>query len=176
MSKTRNAVAVLLLAIAPFTAALSKEPPAQSTLPYRIVNGTVDDSTYNGWRAYHSACHTCHGPDGVGTSVAPSLVERLKDLSAKQFAIKVITSYRIVFGAQEIEGDDQTAVRERFAEEAMRRERGDLVMPAWEHNAAVKPHVMDLYAYLRARADGALGPGKPIRQKSSSTRDSGESP
>jgi len=25
----------------------------------------------------------------------------------------------------------------------------------------VPPHVLDLYAYLSARADGGLGPGKP---------------
>jgi hypothetical protein len=34
-------------------------------------------------------------------------------------------------------------------------------MPAWESNEGVEPHVLDIYAYLRARADGALGPGKP---------------
>jgi hypothetical protein len=147
-----------------------------SELPYRIVNGKVDEATFRGWRAYHSACHACHGVDGTGTSVAPGLVKSIRDLTPKQFAIKVITSYRIVLGASEVRGDDQTALRERFAEEILRRERGDLVMPAWEQNPTVRPHVLDLYAYLRARADGALGPGKPPRLPSSETHDSGETP
>jgi hypothetical protein len=154
------------------------EPAAAGSgeLPYRVVDGKVDEATFRGWRAYHNACHACHGVDGIGTSVAPGLVKSVKDLTAKQFAIKVITSYRIVFGSSELRGDDQTALRERFAEEVLRREQGDLVMPAWEQNPEVRPHVLDLYAYLRARADGALGPGKPPRLPSSETKESGEAP
>ena len=34
-------------------------------------------------------------------------------------------------------------------------------MPAWEADPKVNPHVLDLYAYLSARADGKLGPGEP---------------
>jgi hypothetical protein len=34
-------------------------------------------------------------------------------------------------------------------------------MPAWDSDAEVPPHVLDLYAYLNARAFGGLGPGKP---------------
>jgi hypothetical protein len=45
----------------------------------------------------------------------------------------------------------------------MRSEAGELRMPAWEDNAGIRPRVTDLYAYLRARADGALGPGTPKR-------------
>lgn len=138
---------------------------ADAAPPYRVVNGKVDEATYRGWRAFHSACHTCHGVDAVGTAIAPSLVERVKDLSAKQFTIKVITSYRIVMGQSEVEGEDQTAIRERMAEEAMRSEAGELRMPAWGNDAGIRPRVTDLYAYLRARADGVLGPGEPQRLK-----------
>jgi hypothetical protein len=162
-------MAACLVTLAAGTHAVA-EPNDPAPAPYRIVNGKVDEATFRGWLAYHSACHTCHGIDAIGTEVAPSLVERVKDLSAKQFTVKVITSYRIVFGSGEIRGDDRTAVRERFAEEALRRERGDLVMPAWEHNARIRPHVLDLYAYLRARADGALPPGVPSRLPSSETK------
>jgi hypothetical protein len=54
-----------------------------------------------------------------------------------------------------------TALRGAFLDEVLRRERGELTMPAWESEATIRPHVLDLYAYLRARADGALSPGKP---------------
>jgi len=131
--------------------------------PYKIVDGNVDEATYRGWLAYNSSCHTCHGVDGVGTNIAPNLVERVKDLSARDFTTKVLTSYRLVFGSGEANADDSTAVREAFIEEVLRRERGDLIMPAWQGDPKIHPHVLDLYAYLRARADGALGPGRPKR-------------
>jgi hypothetical protein len=34
-------------------------------------------------------------------------------------------------------------------------------MPAWEDDPNVKPAIVDLYAYLHARADGALGAQRP---------------
>ena len=30
-------------------------------------DGTVDWYTYSGFRRYHSECHVCHGPDGMGS-------------------------------------------------------------------------------------------------------------
>ena len=39
-------------------------------------DGTVDWYTFSGYRRYHSDCHVCHGPDGVGSSYAPALVNR----------------------------------------------------------------------------------------------------
>jgi hypothetical protein len=141
----------------------SAEPRPEGSPPYRIVDGKVDESTFLGWRAFHSACHTCHGVDAVGTDVAPNLVERVRSMSAHDFSIKVLTSYRIVVPEGEARADDPTAVREAFVQEVLRRERGELVMPAWEGESKIQPHVMDLYAYLKARADGALGPGKPKR-------------
>jgi len=82
-------------------------------------------------------------------------------MSAHDFSIKVLTSYRIVVPEGDARADDPTAVREAFVQEVLRREQGEIVMPAWEGESKIQPHVMDLYAYLRARADGALGPGKP---------------
>ncbi len=34
-------------------------------------------------------------------------------------------------------------------------------LPAWDRDDKVAPHVLDLYAYLTARACAGLGPGKP---------------
>lgn len=131
--------------------------------PYRVVDGKVDKSTFVGWRAYHSTCHGCHGVDATGTSVAPNLVVAVGSMTAREFSTKVLTRYRIVIGFDEIAGDDQTALRAAIMEQVMRRESGELIMPAWGDNPNIQPHVLDLYAYLRARADGALGTGRPER-------------
>jgi len=159
-------LSVLAMAAGLYSLAPADEKPGLAEQkPYRIIDGKVDDATYRGWRAYHSACHTCHGVDAIGTSVAPSLVERVEDLSARQFTAKVLTSYRITLPSGEATSDDSTAVREAIIDEVLRRERGDLIMPAWEGESKVRTHVLDLYAYLRARADGALGPGRPQRAR-----------
>ena len=100
----------------------------------------------------------------MGTDLAPNLVERVKTLTPRAFATKVLTSYRIVLPASEANTEDRTAVREAMIEEVMRRERGaggQIIMPAWEADPKVNPHVLDLFAYLSARADGKLGPGEP---------------
>ncbi len=139
----------------------------EEALPYSIEDGLVDESTYIGWRIFHSTCHGCHGVDATGTSVAPNLGERVKRLSARDFSIKVLSRYRITMSAQAAAGDDQSELREAFLEQVLRRERGDVLMPAWEQDTNVKPHVLDIYAYLRARADGALPPGRPRRKDDS---------
>lgn len=154
-------VCILMFIGAPTPAA--EQQQEQTDRPYRIVDGKVDAATFRGWRAFHSACHTCHGLDAVGTDVAPSLVERVKTLSARDFTIKVLSSYRIVMPSSEVSGDEPTALRHQFIEEVLRRERGELVMPAWETDDSIRPHVLDMYAYLRARADGALRRGPPER-------------
>ena len=34
-------------------------------------------------------------------------------------------------------------------------------MPAWQGEPAVNAHILDLYSYLSARADGRLPTGRP---------------
>lgn len=153
-------LAVVLGAGAASSSSNAEQSAGVAEKPYQIENGSVDLSTYLGWRAFHSSCHTCHGVDAVGTSVAPNLVERIQDMSSQDFSTKVLTSYRVVVPSGEARGES-AAIREEFLREALRRESGELVMPAWEGDPQVKPFLIDLYSYLRARGDGALGPGKP---------------
>lgn len=141
--------------------------PRTDPLPgdYRIIDGKVDRGTYAGWRIFHTTCFGCHGVGGVGTDVAPNLVERVQQMTPRAFATKVLTSYRIVPPAGGAHSEDAAAVREAMLEDIMRRQRGvgsGVRMPAWEADMEVDPHVLDLFAYLSARADG-LGPGKPQR-------------
>ena len=131
---------------------------------YRVIEGKVDRGTYLGWRLFHTTCYGCHGVGALGTDLAPNLVERVKTLTPRAFATKVLTSYRIVLPAVETNTKPGSAVREAMIEEVMRRERrarGQIIMPAWEADPTVNPHVLDLFAYLLARADGKLGPGEP---------------
>jgi methanol metabolism-related c-type cytochrome len=109
--------------------------------PYSIVDGKVDQGTYNGWRRYHASCHTCHGPDGLGSSYAPNLVDSLKTMSYDEFAEVVINGRTNVTGSQ------------------------PSVMPAFGTVMDVATYLDDIYAYLEARADGVLGRGRPARQQ-----------
>src|SRR5262245_56563389 len=106
--------------------------------PYHIADdGTVDWPTFSGFRRFNSVCHTCHGPDGVGSTFAPALVDSLKRLSYEQF-------YEIVVnGKTEV----NTAVQKK--------------MPAFGLDPNVMCYLDDIYAYLKARSDGALGRGRP---------------
>jgi hypothetical protein len=157
-----------LLLLAPVAGA--QVPAAHDPVPgeYRIDAGRVDPGTYLGWRLFHTTCYGCHGVGGLGTDLAPNLVERVKLLSPRAFATKVLTSYRLVPPSRGSTDEDRNAALERLIEQAMRQDRraDDLIaMPAWENNPRVRPHVLDLYAYLSARADGKLGPGKPRPMK-----------
>lgn len=142
---------------------LPQRQSAAEELPYRVVDGQVDDATYTGWRVFHSSCHFCHGIGAVGTSRAPALLEKVSVLSANQFAIAVLYRYPIIVGFDEARGDDLSALREAFAADIRRHEHGGLMMPSWHADDGTRPHVLDLYAYLRARADGVLERGEPTR-------------
>jgi mono/diheme cytochrome c family protein len=108
---------------------------------YTVVceNGAckVDKPTYIGWRTYHSNCHVCHAQDGVGSSFAPSLVDKLKEIDKERFITVLEDGYTGQIG----------------------------VMPGWKDNPNVNKRFNELYAYLKARSDGVLGPGKPARIK-----------
>jgi mono/diheme cytochrome c family protein len=125
------------LALAVFTAVgAGPDAAAQSTggtgaLPYRIVDGKVDRGTYNGYRRYNAQCIQCHGPDGIGSSFAPSLITT--PLAPEAFRKTVL------------EG----------------RTSGTSVMKGFAGDPNVVDHIDDIYAYLRARADGALARGRP---------------
>ena len=125
-------LAIGLLASEAGVAAGPDTDAAQDKL-YRVVNGKVDKRTYNGYRRYNSICIHCHGPDGIGGSFAPSLIETSLDLP----------SFRQVVLAG--------------------RTNGNSVMKGFAGDGNVEPYIEDIYAYLQARADGVLGRGRPAR-------------
>lgn len=110
-----------------------------SDKPYHVENGRVDQATFNGYRRYGNSCLQCHGPDGAGSSYAPNLTESLKHLTHEQFTETVINGKRDVNSAQ------------------------TLLMPSFGNVEDVVLYLDDIYAYLKARSDGALGRGRPQR-------------
>ena len=103
-------------------------------------DGTVDWYTFSGFRRYHSDCHVCHGPAGQGSSYAPALIDSLKTMNYGEF-LEVVTNGRKKVNA----ADNQ-------------------VMPAFGTNKNVMCYVDDIYIYLRARANGAGGTGRPPKK------------
>jgi len=112
---------------------------------YKVqADGTVDWYTYSGYRRYHSDCHVCHGPDGMGSSYAPALKDSLKTMSYADFLGVVASGRKNVTSSQ------------------------DNVMPAFGDNPNVACYMDDLYVYLRARANDAVARVRPAKHEDKS--------
>ena len=98
------------------------------------AGGAAGGSVLNGYRRYHASCNHCHGPDGIGSSFGPGLIEA--PLDAAGFRDAVLNG----------------------------RASGSSVMKGFGGDPNVAPYVDDIYAYLRARTDGRLGRGRPPRK------------
>lgn len=97
----------------------------------------VDKATYIGWRTFAGQCQVCHGGSALGSTFAPNLLDRFHQrVDYARFVDVVRNGYHGQVG----------------------------VMPAWKGNPNVEPHIDAMYSYLRARADGALPPGRPVRK------------
>jgi methanol metabolism-related c-type cytochrome len=104
-------------------------------------DGTVDWATFSGFLRYHSECHVCHGPDGDGSSFAPALKDSLKRLSYGEFLSIVATGRQNVTTATEN------------------------VMPSFGQNKNVVCYLDNIFVYLRARANDAIGRGRPAKHE-----------
>lgn len=129
---------LLVAGVAAAALAAAPQARAQDDKPYVVhEDGSVGWYTFSGFRRYHSECHVCHGPDGLGSSFAPNLVESLKTLSYDDYLEIVVNGRENVSTAS------------------------DKVMPGFGMNRNVMCFVDDIYAYLKARSDDALGRGRP---------------
>jgi hypothetical protein len=80
-------------------------------------------------------------------------------MNARQFAELVLKRYDLGSGA--MQGAQEQSTVETRIEEIMRRDEVPVEMPAWQSEPVVNAHIIDLYAYLSARADGKLDVGRP---------------
>jgi methanol metabolism-related c-type cytochrome len=132
-------MAAVVLALTGAVSVVGAEQDNEQSTSYVVKDGKVDQHTYNGWRRYTESCLRCHGPDGAGSSYAPDLTDSLKRLSEDQFKEVVINGRVNVTPSSES------------------------VMPALGEVEDVVLYLDDIYAYLKARADGVLGRGRPER-------------
>ncbi len=107
---------------------------------YITPDGVVDWYTYSGFRRYHSECHVCHGPEGLGSSYAPNLTDSLKKMDYAAFLEVVVNGRKVISSSQES------------------------VMPAFGDNLNVMCYIDDIYDYLKARSDGVLDRGRPAKR------------
>lgn len=111
---------------------------AQEEKPYTVEDGKVDKGTYNGYRRYGDACLRCHGQAGAGSPYAPALKDSLQRLSYEQFTEVVING---------------------------KQGGTNKVMPAFGEVEDVATYIDDIYGYLKAISDGAIGSARPERIK-----------
>lgn len=100
-------------------------------------NGKLDYYAFAGFIRYGANCLACHGPDGLGSTYAPSLVEAFKTLDYATFLATVAGGKKNVSASQQ------------------------LVMPALGENKNVMCYIDAIYIYLRGRSDGVIGRGRP---------------
>lgn len=100
-----------------------------------VPRDTVNNDTYQGWKQFELNCSRCHGEDGVGSSFAPALVVSLKN-------------------------DGSIPTKELFIQTvcAGRPEKG---MPSWCAAGLEIDKMERIYMYLKGRADGKIGLGRP---------------
>lgn len=97
----------------------------------------IDKFLLKGFRAF-SQCQVCHGIDGNGSTIAPSLIAKLKsDISYDDFVDRVTNGFQGQMG----------------------------VMPPWGNNPNIMKNMDNLYAYLKARSDGVIPAGRLKRFK-----------
>ena len=130
-----------LVLIGGFVALAALFSPAQAAEPYEghiqcetpgeAKTCKIDLWLTRGYRAF-SQCQVCHGLDGSGSTIGPSLLDKMQEID-----------------------------RARFMEVVTKGMQGQIgVMPGWENNPNVMKYVDQLYAYLMARSHRVLPGGK----------------
>jgi len=128
---------ITLVNVAALSFGMFATPLYADEKPYTITNGNeLDASTYNGFKVFRNWCARCHGTYGQGM-VGPNLADSLKLISKEQFYNSVENGKVGSIGS----------------------------MPAWKTNREVMKNRDQLYAYLKARSDGAIGVEKPTKSK-----------
>lgn len=144
MSRTLPLLALIIVSGAVFAVREPRLEPAGEPPDYGVTcpDGatdasacTVDRLTYDGWKAYKVECQQCHGGGGMGSTFAPNLMVRINDAGVDygRFLYVMEHGYTGQMG----------------------------VMPSLAKNPRVQKYKDGIFAYLKARADGAIPIGRP---------------
>ena len=102
--------------------------------PYQVIDGKIDKNTFEGWRSFRGGtCGICHGGAGQG-GAGPNLTVSLVEKIDKEMFVKIVTN-----------GSSGT------------------LMKPFKNNNRVIDNLDNIYAYLKARSDGILGPENLIK-------------
>lgn len=151
----RSAVLAMAMLLAGCAVEWQNRQPAQDLAQQSKPAGSV----YTGWRVFQDKCAVCHGPAATGTSGAPDLLPRVGEMGSRRFVNLVLRRYDWNLPADQ--AGSESAAREALVEQMLQRQEGALTMPAWQGEPRVNAHIVDLFAYLSARAEGTQGPGRP---------------
>jgi mono/diheme cytochrome c family protein len=116
------------------TLAVTNSFAANDENPYQVIDGKIDENTMQGWRSFRGGtCGMCHGGAGQG-GAGPNLTLSLGEKIDKAKFIETVTNGR----------------------------SGTLMRP-FKKNNRVMENIDHIYAYLKARSDGVLGPENLIK-------------
>jgi mono/diheme cytochrome c family protein len=121
--------------------ALCLSAAARAAAQEAVGRTVVGEELYRGWKYFQVYCSRCHGDDALGSTVAPDLRHSLSaegGITADSFKVVVRRG---------------STGRSTSPDQRMRGFE-DLLEPAL---------VDAVYAYVRARSDGTLAPGRPRR-------------
>ena len=118
-------------------------------------------SVYTGWRVFQARCAGCHGMAATGSVGAPNLLPLVQEMGQRRFVGLVLQRYD--WNLPAVPAGAEGAVRDALVEDVMQRKDYALTMPAWNGEPQVSAHIVDIFAYLSARAQGSQGTGRPAQ-------------
>jgi mono/diheme cytochrome c family protein len=123
------------------TAALASPAGAQELRDqwHQAPKDTVSQEVYDGWKQYNLNCARCHGEDVLGSTIAPHLIASLKPngpIPTKEAFLQVVCAGR-----------------------------PDKGMPSWCALGMEPATIEKIYAYVKARSDAKMSPGRPARRE-----------
>ncbi len=120
---------------------------------------------YAGWRVFQAKCSQCHGTSAKGSEQAPNLLPIVRTMSAKHFAEMVLKRYDLGNGLENglVQGSEKKSTTDSYIDDILNRKEPPIAMPAWQGEPTVNAHILDLYAYLTARAEGKFSTERPIQ-------------
>ena len=138
------------------TVELQNTRPAQDLEQQAKAPGSV----YIGWRVFQDKCAGCHGSTANGGPGAPDLLPIVRTMGSRQFVGLVLTRYD--WGLPVAPAGSERAMREARVDSILLRTDAPMSMRAWGTEPLVNAHLIDLYAYVSARAQGTQGPERPV--------------